>query len=215
MTAALGTAAALQRHRLPGLERPRKDPEMNPLTRTLRPATVAALVVFAVACSKQPKPQTTPEPTPTPVPVAVKPAPTPVPVPSAPPERPRVTEVTVTDRTLAEISGYLKPAFFDYDAAEIRPDAREALGADAEFLRKWPTVKVTIEGFCDERGTRQYNMALGQRRAGAARDFLVSLGIDSRRIQILSYGKERPFCAERTEECWQKNRRANFVVTAK
>lgn len=186
------------------------------LERTLRPAAVAALVLFAAACSKQPKPETTPQPTPTPVPVTVKPAPTPVPVPPKPPETPKVVEqVTMTDRTLAEISGYLKPAFFDYDAAEIRPDAREALGADAEFLRRWPTVKVTLEGYCDDRGTRQYNMALGQRRASAARDFLVSLGIDSRRIQILSYGKERPFCTNRTDECWQKNRRANFMVTAK
>jgi peptidoglycan-associated lipoprotein len=183
--------------------------------RTLRLAAVAALVVLAAACSKQPKPETTPEPTPAPVSVAVKPAPTPIPVPPAPPEAPKVAEMTMADRTLTEISGYLKPAFFDYDAAEIRPDAREALGADAEFLRKWPTVRVTIEGYCDERGTRQYNMALGQRRAGAARDFLVSLGIDSRRIQIVSYGKERPFCSERNETCWQKNRRANFVVTSK
>ncbi|MFI5179885.1 MAG: peptidoglycan-associated lipoprotein Pal, partial [Thermoanaerobaculia bacterium] len=106
-------------------------------------------------------------------------------------------------------------AYFDYDAAEIRPDAREVLGTDAEFLRKWPTIKVTIEGYCDERGTRQYNMALGQRRAAAARDYLVSLGIDTRRLQIISYGKERPFCTERNEGCWQKNRLANFVVTAK
>ncbi len=183
--------------------------------RTLRPVAIAAFVVFAAACSKQPKPETTPGPTPTPVPVVVKPMPTPIPVPEKPPETPRVAEMTIANRTLAEISGYLKPAFFDYDAAEIRPDAREVLGADADFLKKWPTVKVTIEGYCDDRGTREYNMALGQRRASAARDFLVSLGIDSRRIQIISYGKERPFCSERNEECWQKNRRANFVVTAK
>jgi peptidoglycan-associated lipoprotein len=183
--------------------------------RTLRPAAVAALIFFAAACSKQPTPETTPEPTPAPVPVAVKPAPSPIPVPPKPPETPKVSEVTMSDKTLAEISGYLKPAFFDYDAAEIRPDAREALAGDAEFLKKWPTVKVTIEGYCDERGTRQYNLALGQRRASAARDFLVSLGIDTRRIQILSFGKERPFCPERNESCWQKNRRANFVVTAK
>jgi peptidoglycan-associated lipoprotein len=184
-------------------------------TATLRPAFVAALLVLAFGCSKTPTPQTTPEPTPSPAPVAVKPAPTPIPVPPKPPEAPRVAEVTMADKTLSEISGYLKPAFFDYDAAEIQPDARAALGADAEFLRKWPTVKVSIEGYCDERGTRQYNMALGQRRASAARDYLVSLGIDTRRLQIVSFGKERPFCPERNESCWQMNRRANFVVTAK
>ncbi len=188
---------------------------MTRLVRTLRPAALFALVALVAACSKKPVPQTTPEPTPSPAPAAVTVVPTAVPVPPKPPEAPRVAEVSMSDKTLTEISGYLKPAFFDYDQAEIRPDAREALGADAEFLRKWPTVKVTIEGYCDERGTREYNMALGQRRAGATRDYLVSLGTDTRRLQIISYGKERPFCTEHNEACWQKNRRANFVVTAK
>ncbi|HQR47258.1 MAG TPA: peptidoglycan-associated lipoprotein Pal [Thermoanaerobaculia bacterium] len=186
---------------------------MSRFVRTFGPIALAALLAGAAACSKKPPVQTTPEPTPTPAPVVA--APTPVPVPAKPAKPPESPEVKVTDRTLVEISGYLKPAFFDYDKADIRPDAREALGADAEFLRKWPTLKVTIEGHCDERGTREYNMALGQRRAGSARDFLVSLGVDASRLQIISYGKERPFCTDRTEDCWQKNRRAHFVVTAK
>ena len=189
----------------------RKDPPMSRFVRTSGPIFLAATVVFAAACSKKPPVQTTPAPTPVPV-VA---APTPVPVPQKPPKPPEAPEVRITDRTLAEISGYLKPAFFDYDKADIRADAKEALSADAEFLRKWPTLKVNLEGHCDERGTREYNLALGQRRAASARDFLVSLGIDASRLQIVSYGKERPFCTGQTEDCWQKNRRAHFVVTAK
>jgi peptidoglycan-associated lipoprotein len=186
---------------------------MSRFVRTSGPIALAALVVFAAACSKKPPVQTTPAPTPSPAPVEA--APTPVPVPPKPSKPPEAPEVKVTDRTLVEISGYLKPAFFDYDKAEIRPDAKEALSGDAEFLRKWPSLKVSLEGHCDERGTREYNMALGQRRAASARDFLVSLGIDASRLQIISYGKERPFCTGQTDECWQKNRRAHFVVTAK
>ncbi len=189
----------------------RKDPPMSRFVRTSGPIALAAIVVFAAACSKKPPVQTTPAPTPVPV-VA---APTPVPVPPKPSKPPEAPEVRITDRTLVEISGYLKPAFFDYDKADIRADAKEVLSADAEFLRKWPTLKVNLEGHCDERGTREYNLALGQRRAASARDFLVSLGIDASRLQIISYGKERPFCTGQTEDCWQKNRRAHFVVTAK
>ena len=186
---------------------------MSRFVRTSGPIALAALVVFAAACSKTPPVQTTPAPTPSPA--AVEAAPTPVPVPPKPSKPPEAPEVKVTDRTLVEISGYLKPAFFDYDKAVIRPDAKEALSGDAEFLRKWPSLKVSMEGHCDERGTREYNMALGQRRAASARDYLVSLGVDASRLQIISYGKERPFCTGQTDECWQKNRRAHFVVTAK
>jgi peptidoglycan-associated lipoprotein len=184
---------------------------MTRFRRTVLPLTVFALLTLAAACSKKPPIQAAPAPAPTPAPT-MAPA-TPVPVPTPP--TPTVTEVTVTDRTLAEISGYLKPVFFDYDQADIRPDAKDALSSDAEFLRKWPTLRVTIEGHCDERGTREYNMALGQRRAGAAKDYLVSLGIDASRLLGVSYGKERPFCTDHNEDCWQKNRRAHFVVTAK
>jgi len=185
------------------------------MTRLSRPSgffVAAVLVVLSVACSKAPPPQAAPAPTPTPPPAAPV---TPVAIPTPPPKPSAVPEVKVTDRTLAEISGYLKPVFFDYDKADIRPDAKEALTSNAEFLRKWPSLKVTVEGHCDERGTREYNLALGQRRAGSAKDFLTSLGIDAGRLQTISFGKERPFCTDRTEECFQKNRRAHFVVTAK
>ena len=105
----------------------------------------------------------------------------------------------------------VQDAYFDLDKAEIRSDARNALSKTAEFLRSYPQVKVTLEGHCDERGSTEYNLALGDRRAQAAKDFVVSLGVPADRIQTVSYGKEKPFCGAHTEECWQQNRRAHFV----
>jgi peptidoglycan-associated lipoprotein len=104
-------------------------------------------------------------------------------------------------------------AFFDYDKSDIRDDARSALTRSAELLRANPTVTIQIEGHCDERGSVAYNLGLGDRRANSARDFLVSLGISGDRITTISYGKERPFCTETTEACWQQNRRAHLVCT--
>ncbi len=103
-------------------------------------------------------------------------------------------------------------AFFDFDKSDIRPDARDALAKTAQFLRSYPQVRVTIEGHCDERGSTEYNIGLGERRAQAARQFLVSLGIASERMQTVSYGKEKPFCFAHDENCWQQNRRAHFVM---
>ncbi len=111
--------------------------------------------------------------------------------------------------------GYLKDAFFDYDKADLRDDARTALASDAEWLKKYRSVQFLIEGHCDDRGTSEYNLALGDRRANAAKEYLVSLGVDASRVKTVSYGKERPFCSESTEGCWQQNRRAHFLVTAK
>jgi len=106
----------------------------------------------------------------------------------------------------------VRDALFDFDKADIRPDARVALTQTAEFLREYRDARVLIEGHCDERGTTEYNLGLGDRRANTARDFLVSLGISADRIRIISYGKERPFCFESNEDCWQQNRRAHFVL---
>ena len=105
----------------------------------------------------------------------------------------------------------VKDAFFDYDKADIRADARDALGSTANFLRNHPEVKVTIEGHCDERGSTEYNLALGDRRASAVKQYLVSLGIGADRLSTISYGKEKPFCSESNEACWQQNRRGHFV----
>ncbi len=106
----------------------------------------------------------------------------------------------------------IKDAFFDYDQYNIRDDARAALQADARVLKERSGIRFTIEGHCDERGSEKYNLALGDRRANAAKEFLVSQGIDGSRIDTISYGKERNFCEEHNEECWQLNRRAHLVM---
>ena len=106
----------------------------------------------------------------------------------------------------------VRDAFFDLDKSDLRPDARQALTKDAEFLRSYPQVRVSLEGHCDERGSTEYNLGLGQRRAEAAKNFLISLGITSDRVETISWGKERPFCGDHNEECWQQNRRAHFVM---
>lgn len=105
----------------------------------------------------------------------------------------------------------IKDAFFDFDKSDIRPDAQTALNADADFLKQHPNIKFTIEGHCDERGSEEYNLGLGQRRADAAKNYLVNLGISADNITTISYGKDRPFCTEHNEECWQQNRRAHLV----
>jgi peptidoglycan-associated lipoprotein len=106
----------------------------------------------------------------------------------------------------------VKDAFFDFNKSDIRGDARDALLKTAEFLRSYPQIRVSIEGHCDDRGSTEYNLGLGQRRAQSARDYLVSLGIPAERMETVSWGKERPFCQQSNEECWQQNRRAHFVM---
>lgn len=102
--------------------------------------------------------------------------------------------------------------YFDYDKSEIRPDAREILAQHAKTLMENPKIKLLIEGHCDERGTIEYNLALGERRANAVKKYFVSYGLDANRFSIISYGKERPFDPRSTPEAWAKNRRAVFVI---
>ncbi len=121
-------------------------------------------------------------------------------------------EPTDTDRDRDKIfRDRVKDAYFDLDKADIRPDAREALSATAEVLRAYPDIKATIEGHCDERGSTEYNLGLGDRRATAVKQYLISLGISADRLSTVSYGKEKPFCNEPTEPCYQQNRRGHFV----
>jgi peptidoglycan-associated lipoprotein len=134
-------------------------------------------------------------------------APPPPPPPPAP--APRAPEPSLSERFGREIAH----AFFDYDQSDIRPDAREALTRSANFLRANPNVTIQVQGHCDERGSVAYNLGLGDRRANSAKDFLVSLGISADRITTISYGKERPFCTESNEDCWQRNRTAHLVCT--
>jgi peptidoglycan-associated lipoprotein len=105
----------------------------------------------------------------------------------------------------------VRDAYFDYDSAAIRPDAREALQKTADFLKNYPNVHVTIEGHCDDRGSTEYNLALGQRRANAVKEYMVSLGIPADHLNTTSWGKEKPFCMEQTEACYQQNRRGHFT----
>ena len=109
----------------------------------------------------------------------------------------------------------LKPAFFEYDSSELTSDAQRALNENAGVLKQYPAWTVTIEGHCDERGTAEYNLALGERRAVAARAYLVSLGVSADRLRTVSYGKEFPFDPGHDETAYTKNRRAHFVITAK
>jgi peptidoglycan-associated lipoprotein len=109
-------------------------------------------------------------------------------------------------------SGPLKEIYFDYDRSDLSGDARETLKANAAWLKANPSARVEIEGHCDERGTNEYNLALGAKRAQAAKDYLVTLGIPAQRVSTISYGKELQVCRESIEACWQKNRRDRFSV---
>ena len=121
-------------------------------------------------------------------------------------------EPTDADRDIDHIFATgVQDAYFDLDKADIRADARTALSKTAEILRTYPQIKATIEGHCDERGSTEYNLGLGDRRASAVKQYLVSLGIAADRLSTVSYGKEKPFCMETTEACYQQNRRGHFV----
>jgi peptidoglycan-associated lipoprotein len=128
-----------------------------------------------------------------------------------------VAEDALASKTLDDLNrdSPLRPVLFELDSAEITSQAQTVLDGNAQILKKYPTWIVTIEGHCDERGTAEYNLALGEKRAIAARNYLVSLGIGADRVRTVSYGKEFPFDPGHTEEAWSKNRRAHFVITGK
>jgi peptidoglycan-associated lipoprotein len=177
------------------------------------------LVMFALViagCGRRPQPVPVPE-----APSAVQENPPP-PVTDAPsetaaPAAPLTEEEIFARKTLDELNAErpLVDVFFDFDQWNIRDDARPALQKNVEWLRRWSSTRATIEGHCDSRGTSEYNLALGDRRAHAVRDYLVSLGISPERLLVVSKGEETPFCENDTEGCWQENRRAHFVITAK
>jgi len=184
----------------------------------------AAALLTTAACTKKTVAQT---PKSDPTPVASTPAPTPTPAPrssgqASTPSQPRQVASTprempreVREALNAKLAR-LEDALFDYDKATIRDDARSRLGADVgvirDILANYPSQKLLIEGHCDERGSEEYNMALGDRRAKAAEEFLASMGIPNVQLQIVSYGKDRPVCTDKSEDCWQKNRRAHLTA---
>jgi peptidoglycan-associated lipoprotein len=198
---------------------------MNELFRARSAASSAALsvlIVVAVAaagCHHNAPPVARPMPPPSPPPsTSTRPPAPPQPVaepPIVPPEPAR--EDTIASGSLDDLNrnSPLKPVFFELDSSEIDGAGQAVLDANATTLKKYSTWTVTIEGHCDERGTAEYNLALGERRAIAARTYLVSLGISADRLRTVSYGKEFPFDPGHDEAAWQKNRRAHFVITAK
>ena len=126
-------------------------------------------------------------------------------------------EDTIGSKSLDDLNrdSPLRPMYFELDSSDVSGDGQKVLQANAAVLKRYPTMQVTIEGHCDERGTAEYNLALGERRALAAKNYLVSLGIPADRIKTVSYGKEFPFDPGHDDGAWSKNRRAHFVITAK
>jgi peptidoglycan-associated lipoprotein len=130
---------------------------------------------------------------------------------NAPPPPPPPPAQSLTDEQM--FAQNVKDVYFDYDNSTIRGDQQSAIQADAQFLQQHPNISFTIEGHCDERGSTEYNLALGDNRASAAKNALVAAGVSADRIKTVSYGKEKPFCTEHTEQCWQQNRRGHFVYS--
>ena len=179
-------------------------------------ALSAALVI--AACHKKPPPQA---PAPPPPPPAATPAPPPPPPPppppAPPPPRPLTEEELFARKTLEQLNAEkpLDDVFFDLDKSDLREDGKSSLQKDADWLKRWTSTQITVEGHCDSRGSAEYNLGLGSRRANAVKDYLVSLGVTANRVTIVSKGKEQPFCHEENESCWQQNRRGHFLITAK
>jgi peptidoglycan-associated lipoprotein len=121
-----------------------------------------------------------------------------------PPPQPSATEQELFNQNVKDV-------YFEYDSYEIRPDGQSAIQADAQFLKQHPGISFTVEGHCDERGSTEYNLALGDNRANAVKNALTQAGITADRIKTISFGKEKPFCTESNEQCWQQNRRGHFV----
>jgi peptidoglycan-associated lipoprotein len=190
-------------------------------SRGLGIALAILCVVAAPACNRR-KPNTIPQPAPPPV----EAPPTVTPTPPTPPRASErvedrqpvagLTEEGIDSRSLDELNrnSPLKPAFFLLDSSDLDDAARSVVTGNVEILKKNAWV-VTIEGHCDERGTAEYNLALGERRAAAVKTYMVSLGIAPDRLRTVSYGKEFPFDQSHSEDAWSKNRRAHFVITSK
>jgi peptidoglycan-associated lipoprotein len=181
--------------------------------------TIVTAFALAGACHKNKPPVARPAPPPPASSTTNRPPAPPEPVREAqpvPPE-PTVTSDTLGGKDLDEINknSPFQPVFFALDSSEVNQSGQTALNADAEILKKYPGWTITIEGHCDERGTAEYNLALGERRALAAKTYLVSLGVPADRLRTVSYGKEFPFDPGHNEDAWSKNRRAHFVVTSK
>ena len=189
-----------------------------------RPKTTERLILIvllmaAAACGGDKKPPVARPAPPPPVTGADgRPLPpSPVTEPTVVPPEPVVEDAGLNAKDLDTLNrdSPLQPAFFAYDSWELDSAAQQALNGNAQLLKQYATWVITIEGHADERGTAEYNLALGERRALAARNYLISLGIAADRLRTISYGKEFPFDPLHSEAAWSKNRRAHFVITAK
>ena len=191
------------------------------MTRSVRVCATAAILAIALtggACAKKAPEPPPPAPTAPPKPEPTTPKPPPPP-PPAPPEKPReLTEEEIFAKmSLDELNkkGVLSDVFFALDSTELTQESRASIQKNVEYMKRWASTRVMVEGHADSRGTNEYNLALAERRAGAVRDYMVSLGLPAERVTIVSKGEEAPFCTEEIESCWQQNRRGHFVFTAK
>jgi len=189
----------------------------------IRRSAVPALILaalFVAGCHKNKPPVARPMPSPPAGPsgASARPPAPPEPAPeptTVPPEPLREDAIATASLDDLNRNSPLKPVFFDYDSSDINAEGQQTLNENAALLKKYTSWTVTIEGHCDERGSAEYNLALGERRAVAARAYLVSLGVPADRLRTVSYGKEFPFDPGHDEAAFAKNRRAHFVITAK
>jgi peptidoglycan-associated lipoprotein len=181
---------------------------------------ITVMMVLAIsACAKKVPPPPPPPPAPpaAPAPPPPPPPPPPAPAPQPPPPRPPTEDEIFAKKTVDDLNRErpLGDVSFDLDQATIREDQRPVLQKNADYLRRWTSVRTSVEGHADSRGTTEYNLSLGERRAAAVRDYLVGLGISGDRLVAVSKGEESPQCTEETEGCWARNRRGSFIITAK
>jgi peptidoglycan-associated lipoprotein len=192
---------------------------MSVLKRTVGITSVCLILALgAAACAKKAPAPAPPPPAPPAAPAAPPaPPPPPPPPPAAAAPRPLSEEEVFARKSLADLNSEkpLGDVFFDLDAATLKDQSKAALSVNSTWLKKWTSTKISIEGHCDERGSAEYNLGLGERRANAVKDYLASLGIGADRVTVVSKGKEAPFCTESNEACWAQNRRGHFVITAK
>lgn len=182
----------------------------------------SALFLFGTACAKKKVAVNTPPPAP-----AAAPAPAPAAAPASTPEQPMNHPVAetrsrypdaATRARIDELIARIQDAYFDYNQHNLRPDAVTTLNADAtelgNILKQYPDYKLQVQGYCDERGSAEYNIALGEERANAAKAYLVTMGVPANQLTTVSYGKEKQVCDEHDEACWSKNRRVHIIALA-
>lgn len=185
--------------------------------------TAASLTMFCAACAKKTVATAPPAPPPAPAAQPAQRAATPAPARRTTPPQQTATNNrrsnlpdAATRARIDELIGRIQDAYFDYDAHTLRGDAITTLASDSkelgQILQQYPDYKLKIEGYCDERGSAEYNVALGDARAKAAKDYLVNAGVPTQSLDTVSFGKENPVCTEHDEACWQKNRRVHIVA---